>query len=71
MQPGRRVTKVLVSRIVVETSTIDGDSPVDENHKPSLNEFPSTAGHGKSRGNLGGPPPKAKYFLTTDSEPVP
>ena len=31
MQPGRRVTKVLVSRIVVETSTIDGDSPVDEN----------------------------------------
>ena len=33
--------------------------------------FPSTAGHVKPRGKLGGPPSKAKYFLATDSEPVP
>jgi hypothetical protein len=33
--------------------------------------FPSTTGHVKPRGNLGGPPSKAKYYLTTDSEPVP
>ena len=71
MQSGRRVTKVLVSRISVETGTIDGDSPVGENYRPSLFEYPSTAGHGKSRRNLGGPPSKAKYSLTTDSEPVP
>jgi hypothetical protein len=36
VQTGRRVTNVLVSRIVVETQTIDGDSPVDENHRHSL-----------------------------------
>ena len=34
-------------------------------------DTPSTAGHEKSRGNQGGPPPKAKYYLATDSEPVP
>ena len=32
---------------------------------------PSTAEHEKFCGNLGGPSPKAKYYLTTDSEPVP
>ena len=32
--------------------------------------FPSNAGHVKSRVNLGGPPPKAKYSLATDSAPV-
>ena len=31
----------------------------------------STAGHVKSSRNLGGPSPKAKYYLVTDSEPVP
>ena len=31
----------------------------------------SSAGHGKSRMNIGGPPPKAKYYLMTDSEEVP
>ena len=34
-------------------------------------EHPSTAGHEESCGNLGGPSPKAKYYLTTDSEQVP
>ncbi|GAA3714233.1 hypothetical protein GCM10022378_01250 [Salinicoccus jeotgali] len=31
----------------------------------------STAEHEKFRRKLGGPSPKAKYFLVTDSEPVP
>ena len=35
------------------------------------NETPSTTEHMKFRGNPGGPPPKAKYSLATDSEPVP
>ena len=32
---------------------------------------PSTAGHVKPGGNLGGPSSKAKYYSTTDSERVP
>ena len=31
----------------------------------------SRAGHVKSCLNIGGPPSKAKYYLLTDSEPVP
>ena len=31
----------------------------------------STTGHEKPCGKLGGPPPKAKYYLVTDSEVVP
>jgi hypothetical protein len=31
----------------------------------------STAGHVKSGGKLGRPLPEAKYYLATDSEPVP
>ena len=48
----------------------EGDSPVDEIDKPP-EQLPSTAGHVESRGKLGGPSSKAKYYLTTDSEPVP
>ena len=36
-----------------------------------LARFLSTAEHEKFRRNPGGPSPKAKYFLVTDSEPVP
>ena len=36
----------------------DNDSPV---------EFPSITGHEKPGVNPGGPPPKAKYYWTTDS----
>ncbi len=32
--------------------------------------FPSRAGHVEPGLNLGGPPPKAKYVLATDSVPV-
>ena len=67
----RKVKKYLLSRMVLERSTIVGDSPVDEKESSFLIEFPSTAGHVKSCGNLGGPPSKAKYSLVTDSEPVP
>jgi len=32
---------------------------------------PSSAGHEEPRANLGGPSPKAKYYLATESELVP
>ena len=38
-----------------------GDSPVGVQRAGGLARFPSTAGHGKSRGKLGGPPSKAYY----------
>ena len=44
-----------------------GDSPVCE----ALVDVLSRAGHVKSCLNIGGPPSKAKYYLLTDSEPVP
>ena len=54
----------------LEKSAKEGDSPVFERFA-SLEVFPSMAGHEKSCQNLGGPSPKAKYSLRTDSEPVP
>ena len=44
-----------------------GDSPVGE-MKDTQAVLQSTTGHEKSRGKQGGPPPKAKYYLVTDSE---
>jgi hypothetical protein len=55
----------------LESPTIDGESPVGKIHQPSWVGFPSTTGHVKSCGNSGGPSPKAKYYLVTDSELVP
>jgi hypothetical protein len=48
----------------------EGDSPVHE-RSGSCVEYPSTARHVQSGGNLGGPSSKAKYYSTTDSERVP
>ena len=48
----------------------EGDSPVIESIEAPMS-IPSTTGHEKSAGNLGGPPSKAKYYLMTDSELVP
>ena len=48
----------------------EGDTPVDESDKGS-DLSPSTAGHEKSGGNLGGPSSKAKYVSVTDSVLVP
>jgi hypothetical protein len=48
----------------------EGNTPVSEKEMP-CESILSTAGHVKPRGKQGGPPPKAKYYLATDSEPVP
>ena len=55
----------------LEKPTIEGDSPVGKIHQTSWIDFPSTTGHVEPCGNSGGPSPKAKYYLTTDSELVP
>ena len=54
----------------LERSAIACDSHVIEirRHPSSI---PSTTGHEKSCGNLGGPSSKAKYYRMTDSELVP
>ena len=64
------VIKDFRNRILLERRAIEGDSPVRE-ITISLEEYPSTAGHVKSGGNLGGPSSKAKYYSSTDSELVP
>ncbi len=55
---------------ILESLTIEGESPVIEMHM-TLVDFPSMAGHEKSRLNLPGPSGKAKYYSVTDSELVP
>ena len=44
-----------------------GKTPVGEIHK-SEEWYQSRAGHVKPGLKQGGPPPKAKYYLVTDSE---
>lgn len=59
-----------IDEVVLERPARVSDSLVVEircSPRPTL----STAGHVKPCGKLGGPPPKAKYYLATDSEPVP
>ena len=60
----------ILSRRELESSGIGGKTPVDE-RKNESDSIPSTAGHEEPRGNPEGPPSKAKYYLVTDSEPVP
>ena len=55
----------------LERPTIEGDSPVREIYQTFWIDTPSTAGHVEPCGNLGGPSPKAKYSLVTDSGQVP
>ena len=55
----------------LESEVIEGDSPVSEMSRSFWVEYPSTVGHVESRRKLGGPSPKAKYYLATDSELVP
>ena len=54
----------------MERPAKEGDSPVIENGRDA-SEYPSTAGHEKSGGNLGGPSSKAKYYSATYSVLVP
>ena len=51
-------------------SAKEGDSPVIE-IELDREWFLSTTGHEKPCWKLGRPFPKAKYYLVTDSEPVP
>ena len=62
---------MLVNRAALERPAIEGDSPVGESEHISWRIFPSRTGHEEPCLNLGGPSSKAKYVLTTDSEPVP
>ena len=59
-----------LNRRGLERPGTEGNTPVDEKANGS-ESIPSTTGHVKPRGNPGGPPPKAKYYLATDSELVP
>ena len=49
----------------MESGTTEGDSPVIEGEDDG---YTSRAGHVEPGLNMGGPSPKAKYSLTTDSE---
>ena len=53
----------------LERTTIEGESPVNESLKDEVRK--STIEHEKFGGNIGGPPPKAKYSHVTDSGQVP
>ena len=53
---------------VVGTTGVEGETPV---HGRAILMSESRAGHEKSCLKMGGPSSKAKYYLTTDSEPVP
>jgi hypothetical protein len=64
------VTKLIVSRTGLESRAAEGNSPVRENNQPP-ERHPSSAGSGKARVNLRGPPRKAKHKLATDSARVP
>ena len=59
------------SQTDLEKSAVEGESPVGEKTRPLWRRYPSSAGHVEPRANLGGPSPKAKYYLATESEPVP
>ena len=54
----------------MESRATEGESPVGEKAETPTG-IQSTTGHVKPCGKPGGPSPKAKYYLTTDSEPVP
>ena len=63
------VTKVATRRTTRTTSAREGESPVFE-VVDSPGSSPSKAGAVEPGLNLGGPPPKAKYSLVTDSKKV-
>ena len=54
------------SRSGMERPGAEGKTPVGEMHE-AVGWYRSTAGHVEPGGKQGGPPPKAKYYLVTDS----
>ena len=54
------------SRTVLGQPAKEGESPVPEIQNKS-GSIRSTTRHEKPCGKSGGPPPKAKYYLVTDS----
>ncbi len=56
------------SLMFLERATGAGKSPVSESCDAFLGGYPKYHGIGQTCGNPGGPPPKAKYSLATDSE---
>ena len=66
---GHNSVKVETRRTDLERSARAGDSPVVESGILASGT-PSRSGHVEPGLNLGGPSPKAKYSLTTDSGPV-
>ena len=65
----RNTERVYGSRTGLESPATEGDSPVGET-RSATSGILSSAGLVESRVNPGGPPPKAKYLLTTDSGQV-
>ncbi len=65
------VTKSGFSRSRVEPRTTEGKRPVGERALTCRLKFLSRTAAVKRGLNPGGPPPKAKYSLVTDSELVP
>ena len=55
------------SRSGLESPTIEGESPVSERCSSLWNGLPSSMELVELRVNPGGPSPKAKYYLATDS----
>ena len=60
----------LVVEAAVGNSAKEGNSPVSETDSIAMS-IQSTMKHEKFCGKTGGPSPKAKYDLVTDSELVP
>ena len=60
----------MINRTQLESLTVGGNSPVGESQDNQV-LIQSTTRHVKPCGKQGGPPPKAKYYLMTDSEAVP
>ncbi len=65
-----QLQSTVLAEMTLESAATEGDSPVGESIRACSGRFPSRAGHVVARLNSGGPSPKAKYYLATDSEPV-
>ena len=59
-----------LAELTLESAATAGESPLSENVRIFSGRLPSKAGHVIARLNSGGPSPKAKYYLATDSERV-